>query len=258
MDSNGTPEKQQDRTAEEQSGPKPFSAKWAKEKCKTYSYAAYIHCKEWLQRPWWFQEKEPLAKFTGWVAAFTGVFVIVSALQFCTLQSTDKTTREALVTSNRAWVGPLTATMNAVQKDKGVEGTIQYQNVGREPASNFFPSIISKVYSLAQWNDGTATNEIISLAANCLSISQVAKGLQVAFPNTGFSSYQLHFDTSNGEPKIIVTDDIIAGKEIVKIQGCFAYKSIGQFHHTAFCYYYRGTVNILPILNICMVGNDAD
>jgi hypothetical protein len=258
MDSNGTPKEQEERAAKEQGGPKRFSASWAKEKYKAHGHKAYIRSKEWLERPWWFHEKEPLAKFTGWVAAFTGVLVIVSALQFCTLQSTDKTTREALVASNRAWVGPLTAIVNAVQKDKGIEGTIQYQNVGKEPASNFFPNIISKVYSLAQWNDGTATNEIISLAVSCLSISQVAKGLQVAFPNTGFSSYQLHFDTSNGEPKIIVTDDIIAGKEIVKIQGCFAYKSIGQFHHTAFCYYYRGTVTTLPNLNICMVGNDAD
>ncbi|MGD0027296.1 MAG: hypothetical protein ABSC37_22220 [Xanthobacteraceae bacterium] len=258
--SNGAAEEQQKRAAEEQGGPKPFSPSWAKEKYKTYSHKAYIRGKEWFQRPWWFQEKEPLPKFTGWVAAFTGVLVVVSALQFCTLRSTDRTTRDALIASSRAWVGPLTTTVNAIQKDKGIEGTVQYQNTGREPASDFLSSFFSKVYSIDEWDNGTAAKEITSAAASCLTISNLPRGLQVIYPNTGFSAYQIHFDTGQGDVpnKIIVTDDMISGKSIFKLQGCFTYKSIREFHHSAFCYFYKANVTTLPNLSICNFGNDAD
>lgn len=259
MDSEGTSQKEEDSPADKQGAPERFSTDLAKEKCKAYAYKAYIYCKEWLQGPWWFHEKEPLAKFTGWVAAFTGVLVVVSALQFCTLQSTDRTTHQALIASSRAWVGPLTITVNGVQKDKGIEGIIQYQNTGKEPATNFLPSYLADVYSIDQWNSGDASKDIVSVGNKCLGISNVPKGLQVIYPNTGFSAYQLSFDTGNEPNKIVVTDRIIAGTDIFKLQGCFVYKSLGEFHHSSFCYYYRGgNFTKLPNLSICNVGNDAD
>lgn len=173
-----------------------------------------------------------------------------------------ETSAKEIVAASRAWLGPLTTTINSVQKDKALEGVVQYQNTGREPATDVLPNISTKIYLLDEWNSGTAAKEIIALAEKCLAISetQLPRGLQVVYPNIGFSTYQLHFDTNKGaEPdKIIVTDDMIAGKTIFKVQGCFIYRSIGSIHHSAFCYFYQGNSTSLPNLNICNVGNAAD
>ena len=77
---------------------------WTKEQYKAYAQNAYRYSKEWLRGPWWFREKDQIAKFTGWVAAYTAILMGVAFLQFCTLQNTDKTTREALIAVQRAFV----------------------------------------------------------------------------------------------------------------------------------------------------------
>lgn len=168
---------------------------------------------------------------------------------------------DAAAGAERAWVGPLTATVNAVQKDKGIVAVIPYQNTGREPAANFYPVTFGKVYSLNEWNDGTATKDIMSFSSDCLKIKDLPSGLQVVYPSVGgfgAAAYQLTFDTEKANPKIIVTDDIIAGTSVFTTRGCFTYKSIKEFHHSAFCFYYLASFSTLPNLSICNVGNDAD
>jgi len=168
---------------------------------------------------------------------------------------------QAIISGNRAWVGPQTATLNPVQKDKGFVGVIQYQNTGKEPATDFSPNITVKTYSEDDWKNGAAITDINSLAKDCLAISTVPPGLGVVYPTSGFSNYQLHFDTGQ-EPgpqtKIIADDSMTAGHSIFKIQGCFVYRSVGAIHHTAFCFYYQANFTLLPNMNICTVGNAAD
>jgi hypothetical protein len=163
-----------------------------------------------------------------------------------------------MIASQRAWLGPLTATINSVQKDKGFDGIIQYQNTGKEPAVDVFPSAIGKTYSLDEWNNGTAVQDIDSAANSCLAFTELPHGLGVAYPTVGFSTYQFHFDTSKGQTPISATDDMIAGQAVFKIQGCFIYRTVGGVHHSAFCYFYQANFTTLPNLNICTVGSTAD
>jgi hypothetical protein len=165
---------------------------------------------------------------------------------------------KAVTSASRAWLGPLTATINSVQKDKGLEGIVQYQNTGREPAIDVFQSVFGKTYPLESWKNEEAAKDIGALASGCLAITDVGHGLQVVYPNTGFSAYQIHFDTSKAPGIVIVDDDMIAGKTIFKVQGCFVYRTIETIHHSAFCYFYQGNYTSLPNLNICNVGNAAD
>lgn len=167
----------------------------------------------------------------------------------------------AAAASQRAWVGPLSATVNSgIQKDKGITAIITYQNSGREPAASFYTAWAVKLYSLADWNNGAATKDIMTFSSECLKVTNLPPGLQVVYPNTGFGSYQISFDTEKQAEanKIIVTDDIISGKSIVAVKGCFTYKSLKEFHHSAFCFYYLANMTVLPNLSICNVGNDAD
>jgi len=58
-----TSENQQEDGAQEQSSANRFSTAWAKQKYETYKASAYRYAKEYFERPWWFQEKEAIARF---------------------------------------------------------------------------------------------------------------------------------------------------------------------------------------------------
>jgi hypothetical protein len=167
----------------------------------------------------------------------------------------------AAAAAQRAWVGPTTATANTVEKGKSVVGIIPYQNTGREPAASFYGALSSKLYSLDDWNNGIAAKDITDFSSDCFKVTNLPNGLQVIYPTTGgitSNGYQIQFDTERAEPKIVVNDDIINGQTIFTIKGCFTYKTIQDFHHSAFCYFYLAKFSTLPNLSICNVGNDAN
>jgi hypothetical protein len=260
-DSEENPEQQKKEAEKKERGSYAFAAKWAKqqyEACKTYAGRYY---KKLCDAPWWFKEKDPVAKFTGWVAAYTGVLVLVATLQLCTLNSTDRTTNAALIAANRAWVGPIAATMSNPVKDQPLTITVQYQNTGREPALNVAGYHSSDIYSVEDWNNGNAAKAIEDFAAVCLKFDS-ASDIQVVYPNTGNSSYTGTFKTNEAAlntHKYLVTDNLIAGKEIYATQGCFSYVTLHQHHHSAFCYYYwTETALNPPSMSICNIGNNAD
>ncbi|MDR3423510.1 MAG: hypothetical protein P4M13_00310 [Alphaproteobacteria bacterium] len=69
------------------------------------------------------------------LAALTGGIVWVAVWQWDALKSTDKTLHDTLVASTRAWVEPLTLSLNEPLK-AGTDGnlTLIIDNSGREPA----------------------------------------------------------------------------------------------------------------------------
>jgi hypothetical protein len=261
MDSDGTPQEQQERAPEEQKSPKWFSPRRAKEKCEAYAKDAYIRSKEWLKRPWWFQETDEVAKFTGWVAAYTGILVVVSALQFCTLQNTDKTTRDALIAANRAWVSPITVSVPSLPSGQGFDVSIQYQNTGREPALDLLIAHVINTYSKEEWTNGMAAKSIVENANSCFKIKKLGERTQAAFPSSGLtgSGYTLKFNTTEEFERIKITsDDIASGDRIFVVQWCFSYLSLNEVHHSTSCNFYQAKISNLPVLNICTVGTDAD
>jgi hypothetical protein len=71
-------------------------AKRTKNQQETDSHQTNSGRKEWLKRPWWFQESEPVAKFTGWLVFYTLMLVVVAGLQWRTLASTDRAFHDQL------------------------------------------------------------------------------------------------------------------------------------------------------------------
>ena len=49
-----------------------------------------------------------------------------------------------------------------------------------------------------------------------------------------------------------------AGTKSLAMFGCFAYRTYGVAHHTAWCYYYEPGVSNIESLNICQGGKYAD
>jgi hypothetical protein len=134
----GTPEQEQENGAKEKDSSKALNPIGAKEQQESSYKHAYAKCKKYFKGPWWFQEKDAVARFTGWLAVYTGVLVIVSALQFCTLNNTDKTLRDTLEASdasNRAFVFP-----KSVRFERNIENSqnnwrfsIEWENSGNTP-----------------------------------------------------------------------------------------------------------------------------
>jgi hypothetical protein len=89
---------------------------------------------------WWFQEKEPIAKFTGWLVAWTFLLFLATIISAAILYKTDETLRVTLEVTQRPWValevkvgGPFTYdTSNGARAALSV--TIR--NTGHSPASN--------------------------------------------------------------------------------------------------------------------------
>jgi hypothetical protein len=162
--------------------------------------------------------------------------------------------RESLVAAGRAWVGPRLAKMTGpLEIGKPVELSIEYANTGREPALDFVYSTETFSSSDAEEKRGaTFAKTLIALEA-CKARDSI-KGGQVAFPSTGFSSYNLTVTTPN-QP---IDQEIIDGQKTLFIQGCFLYRSFNIIRHSYFCYFYRAKNTKLENLNICSAGHYAD
>lgn len=85
------PSDQQPRNGEQKKNDaQPLTSNWAKLQYETYKERAYSAYKKCFEEPWWFQEKEPIARLTGYLTLYTGVLAIVATLQFCALHDTDE------------------------------------------------------------------------------------------------------------------------------------------------------------------------
>lgn len=229
---------------------------WTKEQYKAYQAEAYRRCKERFQGPWWFQENEPLARFTGWVAAYTGVLVVVSALQFCTLNNTDRTTREALVAGNRAWLAPISGTFQKPPVlGQPILLVVNYQNTGREPArSSVHFQSVWKVNTTKNLGGGVRFTPVPNTTCNGLVPSE---GSQTIYP----SATQFYQSSIPPRADFVVDNALINQDIILQWQGCFVYLTFDSPHKSAFCFWLRPIDNE-PITNwswnFCTSGNFAD
>jgi hypothetical protein len=52
--------------------------------------------------------------------------------------------------------------------------------------------------------------------------------------------------------------DVLYGTKILVVPGCYAYRSGGQTHHSAFCFFYQHGFSNPSDWAICQGGNYAD
>lgn len=206
---------------------------WTKEQYKTRKAETYRRCKEWFNRPWWFQESDPVAKFSGWVAAYTLMLVIVSALQFHILQSAEHTSRQ----TQRAWVG-----LDDIIKINVLETTPRLHVESRYRIKNFGIGPALKVM-ITGWFETDPKTEKETAKFACDSAVHFATGTvpmsremhnpgpmgYILFPSQGHDE----FIGSRGNPW---TGDAQPTMTHFKFIGCIAY--FDQFetvHWTRFC-----------------------
>lgn len=214
---------------EKENRPQILAAFWdkTKKKCKTDALKAYARSKKWTDGSWWFQEREPLNRFTGWLMAYTCVLVIVSALQFCTIQNTDTTTHDALVAANRAWVAPVSADFIVPPVvGERMQVRMTYRNVGHSPALKFHSGM--QMFTVAADKNGGFVNPHRDF---CKEVS--FPGIGAVFPVSP-PDYTLQF------PELAVFEaDVESRKSIAIWDVCFKYETFGKERKTSACFYLR-------------------
>lgn len=229
---------------------------WTKEQYKARAADTYHRCEEWFKGPWWFKEKEPVAKFTGWVMAYTGLLAIVAALQLCTLERTDQTLHKTLVTANRAWLAPLEARLDGEIVDgETVKVKLSVINTGRGPAFD----VIARggLYTFSALDFEPKGLDFIDAAKEgCALEYYPRRNRPVYFPQ---NVYPIHADESAAFPgQPIRGDDALRnGEKVLTAHGCVAYRTFDNPRHSMFCYFFRKGVNPAK-LEICPRGHYAD
>ena len=161
---------------------------------------------------------------------------------------------KALTQAQRAWVGPRDARFESKPASgKTNKIIIEYQNTGKEPALGFTFDAEHYAATLAQDADGTITKKTAAYVNKCGQLLAMLGG-GVVYPASGFSALNLSLPIDEK----LIDDEVIDGKKVIVVNGCFAYVTGGAAHHSAFCYFYRGDENDSNHLSICLNGNYAD
>jgi hypothetical protein len=160
--------------------------------------------------------------------------------------------REAMIASNRAWIGPREAKIEGpVELEKPIEVSIDYGNSGKEPGLSFRYYVDSFQGTVTDEITGTNSGKIAKYLTDCRNTG-IGPG-QVVFPSTGLSAYKLTI-----KPKDMPDQAVIDGNKIVFVQGCFVYQTFNIVRHTYFCFFYKGKSTKPENLNICLAGHYAD
>ena len=202
------------------------------------------NCKD--RTPWW-------KKLLEWTAVLTGVGLLLVniGLWKATKKAADAA-KQSTSASARAWIAPQNAMLSSEPVlDQPVTIEILYGNPGKEPALDVHPIFKIKPIAKARFDDNTF-NSIVEADDLCHSLG-TAPGADVIYPDQP-GGYKLRM----GLPPNWIKNDIVGGEAALVIEMCFAYKTLGEVHHTAFCYFYRTGTSTERQMNICTAGNHAD
>jgi hypothetical protein len=172
-----------------------------------------------------------------------------------------KVSHDNYVATQRAWIGPIDAHINNPVAVGPLKAVVAYGNTGREPSPTI-STLAPRIFSYAEWNGGEAVKAIEDVKSECLKAPVNDTIARITFPTTGFSSFNASYD---GTPqnirdvnKISISDGVVSGQQFLVIQGCFAYRTVNEVHHTAFCYYYQARFTDPAHLSFCTVGQAAN
>jgi hypothetical protein len=166
----------------------------------------------------------------------------------------------ALVAANRAWIGPVSATLSAIPSappSEDITVLLPFRNAGHEPATD--ASIIggSDSISIDVTYDEIHAKEQ-SFEDYCFAIpgaQHMASAVSiVVFPSgNGNNDYNASIRIKSD----LIDWDVVYGKKYVYVHACVVYQTFGEARHTSVCYYAQAgkTIGSLPF---CDKGNRAD
>lgn len=201
-------------TKEEYEARKAAAAAWNAEKEQAFQ-----------KQPWWFNQRDPINRFTGWLVAWTALLFVGTIVSAAILYKTDITLHQTLIATQRPWVAAKIALTGALTySDDGVSIPIRadLRNTGQSPALN--------VFVLWRADTETGTPKIYKgLHILCDPARQFKRrGGDILFPGDRTSDQgSLHI-----EKKDLAKASARDGYYNVSIYGCVDYLStLDELHH---------------------------
>ena len=173
---------------------------------------------------------EPISEWTrvNYISVISAVAAVLSA-SFAFWQGTIS--RTALVSNQRAWLAPVAVTIKSdLETGKPFTTSIQYKNVGKEPALNlgasgqvqFVPNNNETINNLGKQSLGMCDTNLNNTSRN-----------QTIYPSEA-NGYELIATSTFDQP----TAAVLKGESVLYLQGCLVYDSMGEARKSAFCFYW--------------------
>lgn len=164
-----------------------------------------------------------------------------------------QTAHDALISDQRAWVGPVNAKLDGTLKTgEAINVKVVIQNTGREPGLSFkwdpHPFVADQNIDVNQ--------KVVAQSEWCMKDDTLESGRVIYPTQTTFGSGAYEYSAEFAPDDI--NDDVLSGKNIMVVTGCIVYKTVGHIRHSSFCYFFKSGTTKPDHLNICNGGNDAD
>jgi hypothetical protein len=160
----------------------------------------------------------------------------------------------------RPWLGPIAGRTDKMIAGAGVKTIIEIANFGKSPAKYAY-ALAFRVFTREEWSHGAAFAEIAAYGNECMSKAMFYNTNDTMFPSNPSSGKTFRFDTSaasNEDGIYLVNGELIDGNSIFIAHGCIVYTYSATIGHTSFCYKYDAKETVLPTLDICTTGNEAN
>lgn len=163
--------------------------------------------------------------------------------------------RDSTKAAQRAWVGPRNFKIDkAPILNQPLESTLEYQNTGRDPATETIKDIMMFTGTDAEDKSGIVSNKVNNFISSC-KIMWKPLSANVVYPSTGLGNPYILTNLVDGE---MIDEEVIAGTKNIYAAGCFVYKTFESIHRSWFCFYFKNGRVKPETWAICETGNGAD
>jgi hypothetical protein len=165
-------------------------------------------------------------------------------------------TRDNIKAAQRAWVGPRNLKSDkAPVLNQPLNVILEYQNTGRDPATDAVKDIDVFTGTDADDKSGLIPNKINDFISSC-KIMWKPLSANVVYPSGGWlgTPYELT-KVVDGQ---LIDEEIVAGTKNIYATGCIVYKTFESIHRSWFCFFYKNGKVKPENWAICEIGNGAD
>jgi hypothetical protein len=156
--------------------------------------------------------------------------------------------------ARRAWLAPQSARSDkSPAAGRPFEVSVLTQNSGAEPAIDIFTDAAPFTVALADAVSPSVDRNIRDALNRCLA-TKPGDRTRVVYPNPSSGNDR----TAISIKRELIDWDVLYGTKILVVPGCYAYRSAGQTHHSAFCFFYQHGFSNAEDWPICQGGNYAD
>src|SRR5204862_250406 len=156
--------------------------------------------------------------------------------------------------ARRAWLAPQSARSDkAPVVGRTFEVSVLTQNSGAEPAVDIFADAAPFTVALSDAGSPSVDRSIRDALNHCPA-TKPGDRTRVVYPSPAGANDR----TTLSVKRELIDWDVLYGTKILVVPGCYAYRTGGQTHHSAFCFFYQHGFPNPNDWAICQGGNYAD